>query len=180
MCSHYQTMDVLTVGVVTEDLMRELERTGPFLLAVRRHGQSFEHVQILLVVIRPLFLNPIFIATLHKLAAVEFDRRFVVCDATLLLSGAASRGALRDKAVELLDVDRVREIRIEKVIVITVEQKVLFERLIAVESLADVRHGRVKILRHGLEIRLAPESVNNRVFGGATVSPGGDETKDVM
>src|SRR5262249_39007969 len=180
MRAHDQTMDVLTVGVVTEDLMRELERTGPFLLAERGHGQSFEHVQILLMVIRPLFFNPIVIATVHKLATIEFDRRFVMSDATILLSGAASRVAFRHQAVELLNVNRVRELRIEQVITITIEQKVLLERLIAVERLANVRHCRVKILGHDVEIRLAPENVDNRVFGGAARSPGSDEEKDVV
>src|SRR5262249_16716044 len=180
MRAHDQTMDVLTVGVVTEDLMRELERAGPFLLAKRRQGQSLEHVQILLMVIRPLFFNPIVIATVHKLATIKFDRRFVMSDATILLSGAASRVALRHQTVELLNVDRVRELRIEQVITITIEEEILFERLIAVERLADVRHRRVKILGNDLEIRLAPESIDNRVFGGATMPPGGDEAKDVV
>src|SRR5215510_9606137 len=173
-------MDVLTVRVVTEDLVRQLESAGPFLLPESSHGQSFEHVQILLVVIRPLFLNPLVIATAHKLSPVEFDRGLIASDATILLSGAASRVAFRRKAIKFLDVNRVREIRIERVIAVTIEEEVLFERLIAVERLANVRHRRVKILGHDVEIRLAPESVDNRVFGGATMPPGGDEAKDVV
>src|SRR5262245_46079843 len=113
-------MDVLTVGVVTEDLASELERAGPFFLAERSHGQSFEHVQVLLVVIGPLFINPLVIATAHKLAPVEFYRGFVAREATILLSGAASRVAFRREAVELLDVNRVGKIRIEQVIAITI------------------------------------------------------------
>src|SRR5262247_353157 len=173
-------MDVLTVGVVTEDLASELERSGPFFLGERSHGQSFEHVKILFVVIRPLFFNPLVIATAHKLAPVEFDRGLVAREATILLSGAASRVAFRRKAVELLDVNRVSEIRIEQVIAVTVEEEVLFEWLIAVERLADVRHRRVKILGDDVEIRLAPKSVNDRIFGGAALSPGSDETEDVV
>src|SRR5215510_15162672 len=125
-------MDVLTVGVVTEDLVRQLERAGPFLLAESSHGQSFEHVYILLVVIRPLFINPLVIATAHKLSPVEFDCGLIASDATILLSGAASRVAFRCKAIKFLDVNRVSKIRIEQVIAVTIEKEVLFERLIAV------------------------------------------------
>src|SRR5262249_59889294 len=110
MGAHDQTMDVLAVGVVTEDLASELERAGPFFLAVSGHGQSFEHVQILLVVIRPLFFNPLVIATAHKLAPVEFDCGLIASDATVLLSGAASRVAFGHQAVKLLDVNRVSKI----------------------------------------------------------------------
>src|SRR5262249_49792602 len=124
-------MDVLTVGVVTEDLASELERAGPFFLAVSGHGQSFEHVQIPLVVIRPLFFNPLVIATAHKLAPVEFDCGLIASDATVLLSGSASRVAFGYQAVEFLDVNRVCKIRIEQVIAVTIEKEVLFERLIA-------------------------------------------------
>jgi len=138
--AHDQTMDVLTVGVVTEDLASELERAGPFFLAERSHGQSFEHVKILFVVIGPLFFNPLVIATAHKLAPVGFDRSLEARDATILLSGAASRVAFRRKAVELLDVNRVGKIRIEQIIAVTIQKEVLFEWLIAVERLADVRH----------------------------------------
>src|SRR5262245_52679942 len=137
-------------------------------------------MQILFVVIRLLFLNPLVIATAHKLAPVEFYRGLIARDATILFSGAASRVAFRRKAIELLDVNRVRKIRIEQVIAVTIEEEVLFERLIAVERLANMRHRRVKILGDDVEIHLAPESVNNRIFGGAAVSPGGDEAKDVV
>src|SRR5262245_42403604 len=173
-------MDVLTVGVVTEDLARELERAGPFFLAEGGHGQNFEHMQVLLVVIEPLFFNPLVIATAHKLAPVEFDCGLIARDATVLFSGAASSVAFGHKAIELLDVNRARKIRIEQVIAVTIEKEILFEQLIAVQRLADVRHSRVKILGDDVEIRLAPESVNNRIFGGAAVSPGGDETEDVV
>src|SRR5262245_29467479 len=173
-------MDVLAVGVVREGLVSELERAGPFFLAESGHVQSFEHVQILLVVIRPLFFNPLIIATAHKFAPVEFDCGLIARDATILLSGAASRVAFGHKAIELLDVNRVRKIRIEQVIAVSIEQEVLSEWLIAVKGLANVRNRRVKILGDDVEIRFAPESVDDRIFGGAMVSPGGDEAKDVV
>src|SRR5262245_46625468 len=173
-------MDVLAVGVVTENLASELERAGPFLLAESGYGQNFEHMYILLVVIRPLFFSPLVVATAHKFAPAEFDRGLIARDATILLSGAASRVAFGHKAVELLDVNRIRKIRIEQVIAVAIEEEVLFEWLIAVKRLANVRHRRVKILGDDVEIRLAPESVDDRIFGGATVSPGGDEAKDVV
>src|SRR5262249_37653272 len=114
-------MDVLTVGVITEDLLRELERAGPFFLAESGNGQNFEHMQILLVVIRPLFFNPLVITTAHKLAPVEFDCGLVASDAAILISGAARRVTFRRKAVELLDVYRICEIRVEQVIAATIE-----------------------------------------------------------
>src|SRR5262245_48671316 len=98
-------MNILTVGVVTEDLMRELECAGPFFLAESGHGQNFEHVQVLLVVIRPLFFDPLFIAAAHELASVEFYRGFVADDAALLLSSAAGRIAFGHEAVELSNVN---------------------------------------------------------------------------
>src|SRR5262249_16288976 len=105
---------------------------------------------------------------------------FVASDAAFLISGAASRIAFGHKAIELLDVNRVRKIRIEQVIAVTIEKEVLFERLIAVERLANVRHRRVKILGDAVEIHRAPKGVNDRMFRRAAVSAGGNETEDVV
>src|SRR5687767_11976432 len=131
-------MNILAKGVITEDLIRKLESAGPFFLAESRHGQSFEYVQILFVIIRPLFFHPLVITSAHKLTTVEFNRGFVASETTVLVPGAAGRVAFPHKTIEFLYVNRVREIRVEYVIAVTIEKEVLFERLIVIERLADV------------------------------------------
>src|SRR6185436_16894876 len=81
--------------------------------------------------------------------------------------------------VEFLYVDLVRKLRVELVFPIPVTEKILLQRLIAVERLADVRHRRMKVFFDYLQIDIAPKSVDNCILGRATVRARGNKAKNL-
>ena len=132
-----------------QNLLGQIHRARPVSFLFRYSGQRFEHAQILLAIIRALLIDPVFIAALHEFAAIKRDRLFVTSNAAVKVALAPRGLAVGDQPIEFLRLDAVRKFRIKLVIAVAIDEKVLLERLIAVERLANVRHRGVKILFHG-------------------------------
>src|SRR5205085_1718777 len=122
---------------------------------------------------------PLVVSPLHEIAAIERARLLVQLDLSFMFTATARRLGLCDQTVELFRINAVGKILTEQIIAVAVEQEVLSERLPTIERLAYVRDGRMEILLDRIEIRLAPERVNDRVLGGAAMTARGDEAEYV-
>src|ERR1700704_1766484 len=125
-------MNVLAKRILVENALPQIHRTRPFLLLLRHTRQGFEHPQVLLTIVRALFLDPGVVAALHKLAAIEPDRLFVAANAKIKVTFATGGFAICNQLIDLFSIDAVREFRIELIIAIAIDDKILLERLIAV------------------------------------------------
>src|SRR5205814_953252 len=77
MCAHNHAVHVLAERVVAQDLLGKMQRTGPVLRLLRDSRERLKKTQVLVTIKGALLFNPVVIAPLHELAAIERDRSFI-------------------------------------------------------------------------------------------------------
>ena len=106
---HDQAMNILAKLVFMKNALRQLHRLRPVPHFLRNSGQRFQQPQILLAVIGPLLLDPGFITSLHKLAAIKCDCAFISAHTLFKVPCASCLFAFVQQTIELFDVDADRK-----------------------------------------------------------------------
>src|SRR5579885_414979 len=150
--AHHRAVNVLAERVFAKDALRDGERARPLLRFLRRLREDFEKPEVLFAIVRTLLLGPLVVRPLHELAEVERRRLLVCLDEGFGVARAPRGVPFSDEPVELFGINLVRELRVELIVAVAVEQEILFQRLVAVERLPYVRDGRVKILLDRAEV----------------------------
>src|SRR5262245_10189817 len=159
--------------------MGQIHRARPFLLLLGYRGQRFQHAEVLLPIVRALFIDPWLVSSRHELTAIKQYRLLVAIDAAVVSAFTTSVLAIGNPPLESFGIDAIGKLRIQLVIAIAINDEVLFERLVAVERFANVRDGGMKILFNRRGVIFSPEGVDDCVFWRAMVASRNDVTQDV-
>src|SRR5260370_31807390 len=100
----------------------------------------------MLTIVSALFFAPGVIPAFHELAAIERDRLFICANAPIKVTFAAGGPARRNQLIELFRVDAIRELRIELIVAIAIDDEIFLVGVVSVLSFPNFRDRRMKVL----------------------------------
>src|SRR5260370_28414891 len=172
-------MNGLAKRILAQDALPQVHRARPLFVFLRDSGQRLQLPQVLFAIIRALLLHPGLITALHKLASIKRGRPLVTVDTFIKLARAPGSLAIGNQPLELFRIDAVVEIRVQLIVAFAINEKVLFQRLVAVKAFADVRNRWLEILLHDFLLSITPECIDNRTFRSASMPAQGYEAENV-